>query len=82
MIVCAGWVSAQQMMVTPRSWSKFAVGMGLASALVGRLAEPRELVSTKPGDHGFNEILSALWTHVAKPVLDALAFSVGHGISE
>jgi tetratricopeptide (TPR) repeat protein len=56
----------------------------LISAAGVRMRDIRgpRMVSTKPGDCGFDEILSALWTHVAKPVLDALAFSVGHGISK
>jgi hypothetical protein len=56
----------------------------LISAAGVRMRDIRgpRMVSTKPGDHGFDEILAALWTHVAKPVLDALAFSVGYGISE
>jgi hypothetical protein len=36
------------------------------------------MVSTKPSDCGFEGILSNLWTFVVKPVLDALAFSVGY----
>jgi len=34
------WVRARRM---PRSWSKFALGTGLASALVGRLEVPRRV---------------------------------------
>ena len=43
-IVSARWVRIR---VTPRSWSKFTVGTGLASVLADELAEPSELaVST------------------------------------
>jgi hypothetical protein len=43
-IVSARWGKIR---VTPRSWSKFTVGTGLASALADELAEPGELaVST------------------------------------
>jgi hypothetical protein len=36
------------------------------------------MASTKPDDFGFEGILSGLWTYVVRPVLEALAFSVGH----
>ena len=43
-VVHPGWISARQMIGTPRSLSKLAVSTVLISALVDRFAVPEELV--------------------------------------
>ncbi|KIM86572.1 hypothetical protein PILCRDRAFT_815805 [Piloderma croceum F 1598] len=56
---------------------QYSLNILLSSAGV-RIRDTRQarMTSTMPDNFGFEGILSRLWTHIAKPVLDTLAFSV------